>query len=80
MIKIDTTDKSLYNSITAEQYEEFEKCWFFYILKEFRYGQAFCEHFNIGNSTPLYFFKDNEISKRWISDNFLKHDTKTENK
>ena len=59
------------NSITLEQYALFEREWIIYILKDYRYGQAFCEFFEIGNATPLYHFNDDDISKRWIENNYL---------
>lgn len=60
-----------HHSITKEQYAEFEFAFVYYVLKEYRYGQAFCEHFGLGNATPLYHFKDETISRRWVSDNYL---------
>lgn len=60
-----------YHTITLEQYEEFERHWVLYILQEKRYGQAFCEHFGLNIHTPLYHFNDEEISRRWIKDNYL---------
>jgi hypothetical protein len=60
------------NKITPEQYQEFEHHWIIYILQEKRYGEAFCEHFKLNIHTPLYHFKDEEISRRWIKDNYLR--------
>lgn len=68
----DNDAESKYNSITAEQYEEFQKAWIFYILKEYRYGQAFCEHFGLGTNNVLYHFRDEDISRRWINQTYLK--------
>jgi hypothetical protein len=68
---VDTLAPRVYNSITAADFEEFDRAWIIYILKEYRYGQAFCEHFSIGNATPLYHFKDEAICRRWIKDNYL---------
>jgi hypothetical protein len=68
---VDTLSPTVYNSITAADFEQFERAWIIYILKEYRYGQAFCEHFSIGNATPLYHFKDEAICRRWIQDNYL---------
>ena len=68
---VDILTQPKYNSITSEQYAEFDKAWVLYILKEYRYGQAFCEHFNLGNATPLYHLKDEQIAKRWVEDNYL---------
>lgn len=68
---VDALTPIAYNSITADELEQFERAWIIYILKEYRYGQAFCEHFRIGNATPLYHFKDEAISRRWVIDNYL---------
>lgn len=64
--------------VTTQQYQEFEDQWVFYRLGDYRYGQAFCEHFDLDSSTPLYKFRDTEIAKRWIADNYLdKNETRT---
>ena len=68
---VDDDAKTKYNSITSEQYEEFEREWILYILKEYRYGQAFCEHFDIGRATPLYHLKDEAMCRQWVIDNYL---------
>jgi hypothetical protein len=60
-----------YHTITQEQYEQFEYYYVFDVLKGLRYGQAFCERFNISNASPLYWFKNQETAKRWIHDNYL---------
>lgn len=57
--------------ISVAAYSEFQKHWIMYALQEKRYGQAFCDHFGIDNATPLYHFKDEKISRRWIDDNYL---------
>ena len=57
--------------ITSTDYEQFKKQWVFDALKGYRFGQSFCEYFNINNSIPLYWFRDNNISERWIKDNYL---------
>jgi hypothetical protein len=58
-------------SITQEQYNEFKEFhWTVYILQDKRYGQAFCEHFDIPSITTLYYFKDKNIAERWIRDNY----------
>jgi hypothetical protein len=57
--------------ITEDQLEEFDRCWTMYLLANKRYGQAFCEHFQLNIHTPLYHFKDETISKRWIKENYL---------
>lgn len=56
--------------ITFEEYEDFKKTSILYILQDKRYGQAFCEHFDIEGS-PLYFFKDSNLCEKWIKDNHL---------
>ncbi len=57
-------------TIAVEQFEEFERHWVLYILQDKRYGQAFCEHFKLNIHTPLYHFKDENICRRWIRDNY----------
>lgn len=58
--------------IDATLYADFERYWLMYYIAGKRYGQAFCEHFKVGQATPLYHFRDDDISKRWINDNYLK--------
>lgn len=70
----DTHEKNLYNTITQEQYEQFEYYYIMDALKGWRYGQAFCERFGISNASPLYHFKGRDISERWIRDNYLVKD------
>ena len=70
-------DTSIYNTITQEQYDEFLFYFPMYALKGLRYGQAFCERFGITNASPLYHFRGQDISDRWIRDNYLvKRETK----
>lgn len=57
--------------ITEAEYTEFQRYWLMYYIAGKRYGEAFCEHFKIGTATPLNHFKDETISRRWISDNYL---------
>jgi hypothetical protein len=61
----------LYHTITEEQYTEFKHYYVIDVLKGKRYGQAFCDRFNIPNGSPLYYFKSQEICDRWIRDNYL---------
>lgn len=70
---MDLTKDSEYTRpvINNEQYTEFQRHWLMYYIAGKRYGEAFCEHFKIGTATPLYHFRDEDISKRWISDNYL---------
>lgn len=56
---------------TKENIEVWQKQWLVDSLKGYRYGQSFCEFFGICNSSPLYHFKDKNISQRWIDDNYL---------
>jgi hypothetical protein len=69
-----THEKNLYNTITQEQYEQFQYYYVMDALKGWRYGQAFCERFGISNASPLYHFKGRDISERWIRDNYLVKD------
>ena len=68
---VDINNDFKYNTISPEQFAEFERAWIIYVLQEKRYGQAFCEHFNLGNATPLYNFKSESIALRWIKDNYM---------
>lgn len=71
---------SLYNQdkakITREEYAEWQKKWLFDCIAGKRLGQSFCEYFGIGNATPLYHFKVNSTSERWIRENHLDDKTK----
>ena len=59
------------NVITQEEYDEFKEIhWTLAILQNKRYGEAFCDHFGILAPTSLYYFKDKNISERWIRDNY----------
>lgn len=61
-------------TVNLQSYTEFEKYWLLYEIAGKRYGQAFCEHFGISQGTPLYYFADDELSKRWIKDNHIKNE------
>jgi hypothetical protein len=65
------SDIIAYNTITPEQYEEFEQYLAWDLLSGMRFGQAFCERFGISNASPLYHFRGREVSERWIRDNYL---------
>lgn len=58
--------------VTDKELEEWQKQWIFDALKSERLGQSFCNYFNISYASPLYFFKDNNFSMRWINDNYIK--------
>ena len=70
MIPISFKD-DIYHTITQEQYTEFKHYYVIDVLKGKRYGQAFCDKFNIPNGSPLYYFQSQEICDRWIRDNYL---------
>lgn len=70
----DMYEKNLYDTITQEQYEQFQYYYVMDALKGWRYGQAFCERFGISNASPLYHFKGRDISERWIRNNYLVKD------
>jgi hypothetical protein len=61
----------LYHTITDSQYEDFKKQWTFDAIAGKRYGQAFCDYFNIASTTPLYHFRDTWLCEHWIKDNYL---------
>lgn len=76
--KIDPMESmvSIINELPKQQvskikYEDFKKHWVFYALNGKRYGQAFCEHFEIPRGTPLYYFRDNKLCEKWIEDNYI---------
>ena len=64
-------NKVLYHTVTQEQYLDFKHYYIIDALKGKRYGQAFCDRFNIPNGSPLYYFNSQEICDRWIHDNYL---------
>lgn len=57
--------------VTKEEYDFFKNQWLFDAVCGKRYGQAFCDFFKIDRGTPLYYFKDNKLSERWIQDNYI---------
>jgi hypothetical protein len=57
--------------VTRQEYEQWEKTYLIDALAGKRLGQSFCEYFSIGNASPLYHFKDNRFSERWIKDQYL---------
>lgn len=57
--------------VSLPDWESFKRQMIFEILADRRLGQAFCDRFGIGNSSPLYYFKDDTVSERWITDNYL---------
>lgn len=59
------------NYITLGEYEEFKKQYLIDVFKGLRYGQSFCNYFNIPNGTPLYYFRDHNTCEDWIIDNYL---------
>lgn len=63
--------KKRYHTITAEQFAEFERALVIYLLRGDRFGQAFCEHFEIGSSTPLFYFRSESTCREWIKNNWL---------
>jgi hypothetical protein len=70
-VQLNQADMKLYNSITQAQYDEFVYYYTWDALKGLRYGQAFCERFDISNASPLYHFKEHSTADRWIRDNYL---------
>jgi hypothetical protein len=61
--------------ITPEQYQEFLRHYIVDALAGKRLGQSFCERHGISNASPLYYFRDNNFSERWIQDNYITHET-----
>lgn len=62
--------------VTVESYAEFRRQWVVDALRGWRYGQSFCHYFGVPNASPLYWFKDTNISRRWIRDNYLNDEAK----
>lgn len=60
--------------ISIIEYGEFQKQWIMDALKGYRFGQSFCEYFEISNASPLYYFKSNKFAEQWINDNYLKNE------
>lgn len=60
--------------VTKGEYAEWQKKWLFDCIAGKRLGQSFCDYFGIGNATPLYYFKGNSTSERWIRENYLEHE------
>lgn len=71
---VDCVETIKYHTITQDQYQEFQLYYIIDVLKGKRYGQAFCDRFNIPQGTPLYFFNSQNICDRWIRDNYLVKD------
>lgn len=59
------------NWITYEEYEQFQRQYVIDALKGLRYGQSFCNYFNIPNGTPLFYFRDHNRCEEWIKQNYL---------
>jgi len=57
--------------ISTQEYELFKREYVMYALADKRFGQAFCEKYNLFGT--LYYFKDTNISDRWIKDNYIKN-------
>ena len=71
MVNSLTADRVSKVRVTEAEWQEFQRQMIFEILADRRLGQAFCDRFNIGTASPLYFFKDDRVSERWIRDNYL---------
>jgi hypothetical protein len=67
--QLTSTTKSFH--ITDEQYCSFKRNSIFKFIAGIPLGQAFCEYYDIGNASPLYHFKDDKISERWIRNNYI---------
>lgn len=57
--------------ISKQEFQDWQRQWILDAVGGLRLGQSFCNYFNI-TLGPLYYFKDNSISLRWIKDNYLK--------
>lgn len=57
--------------VSKQDFQAWQRQWLMDAIGGLRLGQSFCNYFKV-SATPLYFFKDNSISLRWIKDNYLK--------
>lgn len=55
--------------ISHDEYAQFKRWYVMYALADKRFGQAFCEHYEI--RSLLYHLKDRKMAERWIEDNYL---------
>lgn len=62
-------------TVTLTQLDYWKKQWLFDAVAGLRLGQSFCKYFGVSNAAPLYHFKDNNTSMRWIRDNYLQDET-----
>jgi hypothetical protein len=60
-----TQTKSVNTPITQEQYQQWKQQYSFDGLKDLRYGQSFCNHFNIGDNI-LFYSRDAEYADSYI--------------
>lgn len=71
-VKYQLTEKPLEKiTVTAQEYQEFLRHSIFDTLAGLRLGQSFCVRHGISNASPLYHFKDDSVSDRWIRDNYV---------
>lgn len=64
-------DSAITVRVTKSQYDEFMRHYVMDAIAGKRLGQSFCERHGISNASPLYHFRDNNISERWIRDNYI---------
>lgn len=57
--------------ISRQEFQAWQRHWILDAVGGQRLGQSFCNYFNI-TLGPLYYFKDNSTSLRWIKDFYLK--------
>lgn len=57
--------------VSAAQYAAWEQQWLFDAISGLRLGESFCKYFGVPRGTPLYYFRDNNLSLRWIKDNYM---------
>lgn len=55
--------------LSRDEYEQFKRWYVMYALADKRFGQAFCEHYEI--RSLLFHLKDRKMAERWIEDNYL---------
>jgi hypothetical protein len=57
--------------ITKDELDQFDRQFIIQALDDKRYGQAFCEYFKLTKESPLYYFTDYELARRWIIENYV---------
>ena len=57
--------------ISEEDFDRWQKTAVFDKIRGLRYGQSFCNHFGITDST-LYYFTADKLAREWIENNYIR--------